>query len=345
VIGATTVETADLRQGCPVASGPVGKEGRSTVANDEPFGYVVLDPGSAGESTLLLWDRLFVGRECAGVEESRRIVLPDDLAVSRNHLEIRVDVDSAQATVVDTSSNGSRINGVRIERSVPIPLSDGDQIQVGSHVLGFHSATVVARGSDHASAGATVSIGAPSMMAMVVGDLINFSTVSEAADHEVLARDVDSLYRELRALLTQHRGTLVDYVGDAFFASWEFEVDPAAPDNALNFVLAAAQRVAECTAGFELRYADGTPLRMGWAITMGSVVMRLMPGAVVMALGDMVNVSFRIASIAGREGRPDILATHSIKLASRGPFRFGEPETVPVKGRIGTETIYGVFAP
>jgi len=61
---------------------------------------------------------------------------------------------------------------------------------------------------------------------------------------------------------------------------------------------------------------------------------------------DMVNVSFRIASIAGREGRPDILATHFIKLASRAPFKFGEPETVPVpvpvKGRIGTETIYGV---
>ncbi len=303
---------------------------------------MVLDLGSPGETTLLLVDRLFVGRECAGVDDTRRIVLPDDLAVSRNHLEIRVDAETSQAFVVDTSSNGSRINGVRIERSVAIPLNEGDQIQVGTHVLGFRSAAHITRGTDRAASGATVSIGAPSMMAMVVGDLINFSTVSEQADHQILARDVHSLYRELRALLTQHRGTLVDYVGDAFFASWEFDVDPAAPDNALNFVLAAAQRVNECTANFELRYADGTPLRMGWAVTMGSVVMRLMPGAVVMALGDIVNVSFRIASIAGREGRPDILATHSIKLASRAPFKFGEPETVPVKGRIGTETIYGV---
>jgi hypothetical protein len=79
-------------------------------------------------------------------------------------------------------------------------------------------------------------------MAMVVGDLINFSTVSEQADHQVLARDIDCLYRELRALLNQYRGTLVDYVGDAFFASWELDVDPAAADNALNFVLAASRR-------------------------------------------------------------------------------------------------------
>ena len=75
---------------------------------------------------------------------------------------------------------------------------------------------------------------------------------------------------------------------------------------------------------------------------MGSVVMRLMPGAVVMVLGDAVNVAFRIASIAGREDRPSVLATEDVKEASAGPFLFGEPETVPVKGRIGTATIYGV---
>jgi len=313
-----------------------------TVAQDQPFGYVVVDPGSSDETTRPLVDRIFVGRECAGVDDAHRIVLGDDLAVSRNHLEIRVDEDSACAVVVDTSSNGSRINGVRIERSVAIPLTDGDRIQVGGHVLGFQSATKVARGSEHASAGATVSSGAPMTMAMVMGDLINFSTVSEQADHQVLARDVDFLYRELRALLTQHRGTLIDYVGDAFFASWEPDVDPAAIDNALTFVLAASRRVDECAAGFELRYADGSPLRMGWAVVIGSVVMRLMPGAVVMALGDMVNVGFRIASIAGREGRPHILATDLIRQAANGPFGFGEPETVPVKGRVGFETIYGV---
>lgn len=309
----------------------------------QPFGYVVLDPGGDGPPTVTLIDRIFVGRECAGVDDSRRIVLGEDVAVSRNHLEIRVDVGSSRAVVVDTSSNGTRINGIRIERSVAVPLSDGDRIQVGSHVLEFRGATVVARGTEHASAGSTVSIDTPTKMAMVMGDLINFSTVSEQADHQVLGRDVDTLYRELRELLAQHKGTLVDYVGDAFFASWEFDADPAAADNALAFVLAAAKRVSECTAGFELRYADGSPLRMGWAVTMGSVVIRLMPGAVVMVLGDAVNVGFRIASIAGREGRPDILAIQAVREASEEPFRFGEPETVPVKGRLGTETIYGVF--
>lgn len=316
-----------------------------TAAGEDPFGFVIVDPGTPDETRRPLFDRLFVGRECPGVDEAHRIVLVDDLAISRNHLEIRVDVDAGHAAVVDTSSNGSRLNGVRMERSVAVPLSDGDRIQVGSRYLVFQAISAVSavtRGSEHRSAGATVSIGAPMVMAMVVGDLINFSTVSEQADHEVLARDVDELYSRLRRLLSEHRGTLIDYVGDAFFASWELDVDPAAVDNALNFVLAAADLVHECTAGFELRYADGSPLRMGWAVTLGSVVMRLMPGAVTMALGDMVNVGFRIASIAGREGRPSILAAGAVHHAARGPFVFGEPETVPVKGRVGTETIYGV---
>jgi class 3 adenylate cyclase len=303
---------------------------------------VVLDPASSSPVTVTLIDRVFVGRECAGVDDSRRIVLEEDLAVSRNHLEIRVDVTSSQAVVVDTSSNGTRINGIRIERSVAVPLTDGDRIQVGSHELEFRGEAQVTRGTDHARAGSTVSIDTPTEMAMVVGDLINFSTVSEQADHKMLARDVDRLYNELRGLLKQYKGTLIDYVGDAFFASWEFDADPAAADNALNFVLAASKRVTECTGDFELRYADGSPLRMGWAVSMGPVVMRLMPGAVVMVLGDAVNVGFRIASIAGREGRPDVLATQAARGAALGAFTFGEPETVPVKGRVGTETIYGV---
>jgi adenylate cyclase len=326
----------------PTGAGAGGQE-ETTAAHDEPIAYVIVDPGGPQEERRPLIDRMFVGRECAGVDDFHRILLPDDLAVSRNHLELRVDTDSGQVVVVDTSSNGSRINGVRIERSVPIPLSDGDQLQVGSRVLEFRSASpVVARGSDRGSGGATKSVGAPTIMAMVVGDLINFSTVSETADHDVLARDVDTLYSELRKLLSKHRGTLIDYVGDAFFASWELDVDSAAPDHALAFALDASELVDRCTANFELRYADGSPLRMGWAITMGSVVMRLMPGAVVMALGDSVNLGFRIASLAGRETRPVILATKAVREASRGPFTFADPETVTVKGRVGIETIYGV---
>jgi class 3 adenylate cyclase len=290
---------------------------------------------------------LFVGRECAGVDDAHRFLLADDLAVSRNHLELRVDPELSVAMVVDTSSNGSRVNGIRIERSADVPLRHGDIIQLGDHKLELRVVTVTAtvRPVGGAPPRETVSIAKPTTMALLVGDLINFSTVSEHADHQVLARDIDHLYSELRKLLSGYRGTLVDYVGDAFFASWELDADADGPIHALQFAVAAADMVKELTAGFELRYADDSPLRMGWGASMGPVIMQLMPGAVVMVLGDATNVAFRISSIAGREHRPSILANQPIRDAADGPFVFGDPETVFVKGREGAETIYGVSAP
>jgi adenylate cyclase len=318
----------------------MSESGGSAVAQAEPFGYVVVDPGTPEETTRPLFDRLFVGRECAGVDEAHRIVLGNDLTVSRNHLEIRVDPETSQAVVVDTSSNGVRVNGIRIERAVGVPLNGGDKIQVGDHVLIFRSERVTTLNPERVER--TISSARTMTMAMVVGDLIHFSTVSEQADPDVLSRDVHVLYQGLRQLLTQHKGTLVDYVGDAFFASWELEADPAAVSNALHFALDASALVVETTSGLELRYDDGSPLRMGWAATMGSVIMRLMPGSVVMVLGDAVNVGFRISSIAGRDGRPAVLATQDVRDAAESSFAYGQPETVPVKGRVGTVTIYGV---
>jgi class 3 adenylate cyclase len=302
----------------------------------------VLDPGTASETTLPLHDRLFVGRECAGVDDAHRFLLPDDLAVSRNHLELRVDPDKAVVVVVDVSSNGSRVNGIRIERSVGVPLNHGDVIAIGDHTLELRVVPTTVRPAGGAQPRETVSIAKPMTMALVVGDLINFSTVSEHADPQVLARDIDHLYTELRKVLNGHRGTLVDYVGDAFFASWELDVDDDGPKHALEFALAAADRVAEMTPEFELRNVDGSPLRMGWGATMGPVIMQLMPGAVVMVLGDATNLAFRISSIAGREHRPNILATQAVRDAANGSFVFSDPEKVLVKGRETEETIFGV---
>ena len=309
---------------------------------DQFVGHVVRDPGGPDEEAVALVDRIFVGRECAGVDESRRIVLSDP-TVSRNHLEFRVDHASSRALVFDTSSNGTRINGVRVERSVGVPLNSGDRIQVGAHVLEFRGVGGMTRGQEHVAAGTTFPADKPAAMVVVVGDLINFSTVSEQADEQVLARDIDRLYGALRDVLVRHGGTIANYLGDAFFATWELEPNPQAVEHALAFVQEAAPLVDDVARSLQITYADGTPMRMGWAMTMGSVVVHMMPGSVVMMLGDTVNVGFRISSIAGREGRPVVLVSQAIRDQATGNHRFGEPETVQVKGRVEAETIYGLF--
>jgi DNA-binding CsgD family transcriptional regulator len=91
--------------------------------------WVVLDPGTNGERVVPLRRRLVVGRECVGVAASERLVVADP-AVSRNHLELRVDPAGA-ATLIDASTNGTRVNGRRVARAQPVALSDGDVIELG----------------------------------------------------------------------------------------------------------------------------------------------------------------------------------------------------------------------
>jgi pSer/pThr/pTyr-binding forkhead associated (FHA) protein len=91
--------------------------------------WVVVARGTSGERIVPLQRRLVVGRECVGVAPGERLVV-DDPAVSRNHLELRVDRAGA-ATLVDTSTNGTRVNGARVARAQPVAIGDGDVIELG----------------------------------------------------------------------------------------------------------------------------------------------------------------------------------------------------------------------
>jgi adenylate cyclase len=100
--------------------------------------FVVLHPNTAREIVVGVDETLSVGRECAGIDERHRLLIPDE-SVSRNHLEIRVDLDGGRAWLVDTSSNGTLLNGAPATRGMAVPLRPGDRLTVGSAQLEFRS--------------------------------------------------------------------------------------------------------------------------------------------------------------------------------------------------------------
>ena len=95
------------------------------------------------------------GRYLAYEEGGRRMVVPvsrewtrigrslaadlrfDDATVSRRHALIACE-EGAVRVLDDRSLNGIQVNGRRVEQS---PLADGDEIQVGRHVLYFLDTT------------------------------------------------------------------------------------------------------------------------------------------------------------------------------------------------------------
>ena len=120
--------------------------------------------------------RLFVGRECGGIAPSQRLIVHDQM-VSRLHLEIRLAPEPGSAYVVDTSTNGTRLNGERIQSSVPVPLATGDRLGLGSIELEFEvPGEVVAERTRQRTTVSQVSI---SKMIMVVGDIANYSAISQ----------------------------------------------------------------------------------------------------------------------------------------------------------------------
>ena len=192
----------------------------SSIASAIPA-TLVLAPDRTGERSMPVYDWLVVGRECGGVDERHRLLI-DDPAVSRTHLELRLDLELDQAWLTDHSTNGTRLNGQRIERSIPVRITPGARIRLGGAELQFRSrrfaAAAAAGPAAHLATMRQISV---TEMVMVVGDIVGFSTIAETTGDRVLLENIDRLYAGLRQLLARHRGTLSNYVGDAFFATWE----------------------------------------------------------------------------------------------------------------------------
>jgi class 3 adenylate cyclase len=314
------------------------------------------------ERSVPVIDWLAVGRECSGIDERHRLLITDP-AVSRTHLEVRLDFALDQAWLTDLSTNGTRLNGHRIQRGVPVRLRPGDRLRVGAVELQFRSRRFTApdasglTGSGPGMGRRTNTVREVSVtkMAMAVGDIASFSTIAEETEDRVLLENIDKLFTGLRRILARHNGVLSNYVGDAFFATWESatmeatSVDStmitaatreameraamaAAAEAAVAFAVEASEVVPAIAAGLSVRDPDGGPLRMGWGVACGPAAVSQMTGRIVTVLGDATNVAFRLSGLAGRDGRPSVLVTEAVHRSASG-FAFTPLPAVKVKGR------------
>jgi class 3 adenylate cyclase len=305
----------------------------------EPLGVLIMGSGESMHS-VPIFDQLFIGRECAGISDARRLVIPDP-EMSHTHLEIRLDAARDLAFVIDTSTNGTLLNGVRLERAVPLPIRSGDEIRIGDVTLTFRSQRFGSAAEPTAvRTRARISQVA---MVMVVGDIIDYSTISQATDEGVMARGLNALWQQLGGVLRTHRGTLSHYAGDALFAIWELGRYPDAAELAVDFALAANRLVEERGPDLPLRGPDDSPIHMGWGVVQGMAAIAAMTRSADAVIGDSANVAFRLAGLAGRNGRAAVIANRGVQRAGATQFRWGEGERVELKGRLGTETVYPVL--
>lgn len=73
-------------------------------------------------------DRVFIGRVCQGIDETRRIII-NHPAVSRDHAEINLTGSHLQ--IRDLSKNGTWVNDVRLAAGSTKSLEHGDAVCLG----------------------------------------------------------------------------------------------------------------------------------------------------------------------------------------------------------------------
>lgn len=303
--------------------------------------WIIVSPGAPDSRIATIDSRLLIGRECRGAEPGRSLVL-DDPTISREHAELRLD-EKRGATLVDLSTNGTRLNGRRVERGDTIAVTDGDLLELGKVQLLFRDLRDVPDTEElELSPRELTMVMTPSAeLAIVVGDIVGYTEATER-DGAAVAAATETLFGALRELLVEHRGTVSNYVGDAIFAAWELEHDPDAIAEALRFALAADALAAATAEKLAVRGADGGPLRLGWGVTHGPAIMSRPSAGQAAALGDAVNLAFRLAGLAARDGRPPILVVADTAELATGAATYGEPVEVAIKGRTAPARVRGV---
>lgn len=298
-----------------------------------PGAWLVLNAGSGTELLREVDGRLHVGRECAGVAAAHRILV-DDPSVSRDHAEVRVD--AGVLYLIDHSTNGTRLNGRWIERGERLPVHDGDHIEIGTTTFVVRTDTGAAM---MAESGLTLRADSVSRSAILVGDIVGYTGLSERFGAAEVARSLDGLFGELHRLVADFEGMVSNYAGDAILAVWEIEPKNNAVAAAIECALNAHDVVRASTPGIALRYPDGEPIRLGWAVTVGDIATSRPSPARVTVLGDAVNLAFRLAGTANRGGLAPVLVEVAASEAAQDAADYGPVATVLVKGRTAPATV------
>ncbi len=225
----------------------------------------------------------------------------EDNGVSRQHATIRcegehywlVDLGSANGTYV----NDSAITTARV-------LRDGDRVQFGTNMLNFHQDGVgVIQDVDGIGSTTQVLRRAPvpiktQSITMLVGDLKGFTQLSSQITPEELADLLREWYADCTTIMREHGAMIDKFIGDCVFAYWhgtEKDIRAKALDAAR--ALRKNESTQTSSTRLMLKQTKNISLDCRIGLHLGDVALGAMGKAVNTAIGDAVNIVFRIESM------------------------------------------------
>lgn len=232
----------------------------------------------------------------------------DDPMASRNHAVLRQLGGNKYFLTDMGSTNGTFLNDRRI--SEPTQVRSGDAIRIGSSKFEFvkdedaaitsmdvPDKTIVARDIRVAE------------ITILVSDIRNYTHLSESIPIQKLTQVIGQWLRAVSYCVTQHGGTVDKFIGDCVYARWESLGD--ARQSVLN-ALKTAAALADICEKLNLEYSDlPSPIAIGVGINTGSAAVDFSQENT--AIGDAVNIAFRLESATKELGKDVVLSETSYR--------------------------------
>ncbi|MDX2227304.1 MAG: adenylate/guanylate cyclase domain-containing protein [Verrucomicrobiae bacterium] len=214
--------------------------------------------------------------------------------VSRRHALVHLQGDHEFWVVDLGSSNGTYVNGRRIQQ--PCQIKNGDSVQVGEHNFSFFQKMETSGGSGPSDdLGQTITHVRNQDTWMLIADIMGFTTLSQTVPGEELPKMVGAWLADCKQIIEDHGGIINKYLGDGFFAYW-----PAEDDTPVRLSVAM-------NALFERQKQDKPPFRL--VLHFGRVTYGgASAGGEENLMGKELNFAFRMEKVASGLKAPTIFS-------------------------------------
>jgi adenylate cyclase len=268
----------------------------------------------------------------------------DDNGISRQHATIRREGRLYWITDLG-SANGSFVNDVALSSSRA--LRNGDRIQLGTLMLQFEQddsgSTQEMIGGKTQMLRTAVSLPVKTVQAtLLVGDLKNFTNISSQLTAEEVASMLREWYADCESIL-KPRGAVIDkFIGDGVFAYW-----PASDLDTRRRAIEAAMLLSRAEASHSatrkwLAENKGITVQCNIGLNVGPVALGAMGRGVNTAVGEAVNITFRIESLTRKLDQPVLASAAFINGLPEAGSMFQPAGTHPVKGQPDPVEVYGL---
>ena len=268
-----------------------------------------------------------------------------DSSVSRQHAAIRHE--DASFWIVDLgSANGTFVNGIAV--TAARVLRHGDRLRFGNAVLLFEESGASPAHAPGLEERTQISRLAPEPLkgvpvTLLVADLKGFTAMCARLTAEQTAGLLREWYADCDAILKHYGATIDKFIGDGVFAYWH-GTDLETRDKAV--LAAQALRAAEMMPTsptrvlLKSRHGIGLDCRVG--IHLGEAAVGAMGKGINTALGDAVNIAFRIEALTRAVDRPILVSAAFVDGWPEGRHRFAPCGRHAVEGHPDPIEVFAV---